>query len=104
MNIQFFDDSIKKIVFSLEDFAIAKSLRTIDLLEEFGYGLGMPHSKKIKKNLFELRVRGKQELRIIYCFYENSIVLLHCFIKKSHRIPKRELNIALKKFKNLTSL
>jgi len=55
---------LEKFIQSLEKSTIAKTLRTIDLLEKFGYDLKFPHSKKIAKNLLELRIRGRQEIRI----------------------------------------
>ena len=66
----------------------------IDLLERFGNQLGLPHSKKVAQTLFELRISGKQEIRIFYTFHDKEIVLLHGFVKKSSRIPKRELENA----------
>lgn len=72
----------------------AKTLRTIDLLEEFGHTLDMPHSKKVEDKLFELRVRGKREVRIFYAFKNRSAVLLHGFIKKSEKLPRREIETA----------
>ncbi len=101
MEIQLFDDAIEQFIRSLEKPIIAKTLRVIDLLEGFGSKLGMPHSKKVEKNLFELRVCSIQEIRIFYTFHKNFVVLLHGFIKKSQRIPKRELNVALRKLKAL---
>ena len=71
-------------------------LKTINLLEEFGERLRMPHSKYIRSNLFELRVRGKQEIRIFYCFGKNGAYLLHGFIKKSQNTPNREIVQALR--------
>lgn len=95
------DKSIEKFIKSLERKTIAKVLRTIDLLEKFGSHLGMPHSKKIANHLFELRVRGMQEVRIIYSFYKSTIVLLHGFIKKSPKIPQKELRMAKQKLNQL---
>jgi len=46
MRIQLFDKNIEKFIFSLEKGTIAKILRTINFLEEFGYDLGLPHSRK----------------------------------------------------------
>jgi len=54
MRIQLFNISVEKFIQSLEKPTIAKVLRTIDLLEEFGPKLGMPYSKKIERNLLEL--------------------------------------------------
>ena len=71
-----FADQVEKFIISLDKSSIAKVLRTIDLLEEFGYQLNLLQSKKIKNNLFELRIRGKQEARIFYTFKNGKIILL----------------------------
>jgi len=68
MEIKIFDESLEKFIKSLERPTIAKVLRTIDLLELFGYRLGMPHARRIFNQLFELRIRGKQEIRIFTLF------------------------------------
>lgn len=104
MQIQIFDSSVEKFIASLNKSTVAKVLRTIDLLEMFGPRLSLPHTKKISSGLFELRVRGKQEVRILYSFYENQAVLLHGFIKKSAKIPKKEINIAFTKLRGLTGV
>ena len=98
------DASVEKFIQGLEVDTIAKTLRTIDLLEKFGNQMGMPHSKKVTKNLFELRIRGKQEIRIFYCFYENCICLIHGFIKKSQKTPRKELQNALNKYNLLDKI
>jgi|SRR3989338_2885600 len=96
------DASVEKFILKLEKHTIAKTLRTIDVLEKFAHRLGIPHSKKVSANLFELRVRGQQEVRIFYCFNKGSIYLLHGFIKKSQKIPRKELQNAENKFRLLT--
>ena len=97
MKILFCDNRLEKFIGTLEKSAIAKVLRTIDLLEKFGHQLEMPHSKKIGSGLFELRVRGEQEIRIFYTFCNGAAVLLHGHVKKTDRIPERELSTAKKK-------
>ncbi|MCL5011024.1 MAG: type II toxin-antitoxin system RelE/ParE family toxin [Patescibacteria group bacterium] len=101
MQVKVFDSSLEKFIEGLEKAAIAKVLRSIDLLEKFGSDLQMPHSRKIKNNLFELRVRGQQEIRIFYTFCQTQIILLHGFIKKSQKIPKKEIDLALQKMAGL---
>lgn len=93
---------IEKFISSLEKQTIAKTLRTIDLLERFGNQLTLPHSKKMSGSLFELRVRGQQEVRIFYCFHRGTAVLLHGFIKKSQKTPHKVLEKAQRKFELLT--
>lgn len=101
MKIRIFDFSLEKFIKGLQKPTVAKVLRTIDLLEKFGPKLGLPHTKKISANLFELRVPGKQEIRILYSFHKSQIFLLHGFIKKSQKIPPKEIKIATRKLKML---
>jgi len=97
MEIEFFNEDVERSILGLEISELAKTLRTLDLLEEFGEGLGMPHSKRVARNLLELRVRGKREIRIIYGFRENRAVLLCVFVKKTNKIPRRYLLLANKR-------
>ena len=91
--------NVEKIISSLDDKTIAKVLRTVDLLEQFGNRLGLPHSKKIDRGLFELRVRGKREVRIFYVFKRNHAILIHGFVKKSQKAPQKELRLAKQKMR-----
>ncbi|MSU75809.1 MAG: type II toxin-antitoxin system RelE/ParE family toxin [Candidatus Magasanikbacteria bacterium] len=97
MEVQYFDSGLEKLIRSLQESTIAKVVRMVELLEEFGSTLGMPQSKSVARHLFELRIRGQQEVRIFYTFHNGRAVLLHGFIKKSERIPGRELNTAKQK-------
>lgn len=101
MEVEFFDDGVERFIYSLEKATIAKLLRTVDLLERFGYRLGMPHSKKITAKLFELRIRGSQEVRLLYVFHAGKAVVIHGFVKKTSAIPVKELNTARRRVKLL---
>lgn len=101
MEIRIFDSELEKFIQSLEKPTIAKVLRTIDLLEIFGLRLGMPHTKKVAERLFELRIRGYQEVRIFYTFHKKSIILLSGFLKKSEKTPQKEIGRSLRKLKGL---
>lgn len=84
------DDFIK----GQDQSTIAKITSKIDLLERFGHLLPMPYSKKVSDDLYELRIRGKVEVRILYSFVGNEAVLLHAFVKKQDKIPKKEIDVA----------
>ena len=84
-------DSVDTVLAALSDKEVAKTIRTIDLLEAFGSNLTMPHSKYLTDGLLELRIRGTREIRIFYCFHNNKAVLLHAFIKKTQKTPNKEL-------------
>lgn len=87
---------VNDFIKSIDKVPRAKLAKIIDLLEEFGNKLGMPHSKYISRNLYELRIRGKQEIRVFYCFGNNSAFLLHGFIKKSQKTPIHEIEQAIR--------
>ncbi len=84
-------DSVEKLLKSLNPKELAKAIRIIELLEEFGHDLGMPHSKHLSGQLLELRIRGKREIRIFYCFHKNEVFMLHAFIKKTQKTPQKEI-------------
>ncbi len=70
---------------------------------EFGSNLGMPHTKLIDEGLFELRVKGKEGIaRVFYCTRAGKrIVMLHVFIKKTQKTPKKELKLATRRMKKV---
>ncbi|TSC75098.1 MAG: hypothetical protein G01um101430_599 [Parcubacteria group bacterium Gr01-1014_30] len=103
MNVKFFDSKTERFIKMLDAQTVARTLRTIDLLEMFGHKLGFPHSKKVEPRIFELRVRGKQEVRIFYTFHDGEAILLHGFIKKSQRLPRKEIEAARRTLKVLDS-
>lgn len=94
-------DSVETFTEGLNEKEIAKVIRTIELLEEFGNKLGMPHSKHIDNGLLELRIRGKREIRIFYCFAKNKAILLHASIKKTQKTDVKELNKVITAKNNL---
>ena len=83
----------------VEDFLY--SLRPKLRAKRLGINIREPFSTAIKgdryKGLFELRVKFSSDIiRIFYfLFKKNTFVLLHGFLKKTNRIPERELEIAL---------
>jgi len=102
MQVIFFNPKIEKFLNSLELPASSKSAKYIKLLETHGNNIGMPYSKQLSNNLYELRVRGRQEIRIFYCFHRNQAVILHAFIKKSQKTPRQETETALNRISFLT--
>lgn len=108
-NIIFFknrsgDEIVKNDIRRFEEPTISKIGRLLDLLRYKGPFLLMPYSKKIKGNLFELRVRGFQEVRIFYTFRRGSVHVLHVFQKKSQKTPVKELKTALERLRRLTTI
>lgn len=86
---------------SLEPKLLAKTLRTIDLLENNGASLRGPYSEPLGDGIFELRTKqGSDITRVLYFFFiGNKAVLTNGFIKKTQKTPKPELELA-KKYKD----
>jgi len=60
--------------------------------------LEYPSAKKITKNLFEIRIKAQNQVRGIYAYLKLSrIIILHIFIKKTRKTPKKEIITALKR-------
>lgn len=97
MEVRFYDQHVERFVQSLEKVTIAKVLRMINLLERFGHELGMPQSKPLRHGLFELRIRGVQEVRLLYTYRHNKAIIVHGFIKKTQKLSASELTRALRK-------
>lgn len=68
-----------------------------------GPNLGEPHTKAFGEGLFELRLNGAEGIaRVFFCtLIGKRIVMLHSFIKKSDRTPKRELAVAESRLKEI---
>ena len=68
-----------------------------------GSNLGEPKTKVIEKGLFEIRAKGKEGIgRAFYCAVKGKkIIILHGFIKKSQKTPKKELDLAKKRLKEV---
>jgi phage-related protein len=81
----------------------ASYARLTNLLEEFGLDLRMPHSRAMGGGLFELRPKGREGIaRVFYCMkVGRKIVMLHSFIKKTNETPKRELDLAHRRQKEI---
>lgn len=87
----------KKFIDKLDKESKARLTRDIDFLKENGSSLKMPFAKKIDKQLWELRTSGKQRVRIIYSIKGTQVYVIHWFIKKTQKIPTKELKTAIRR-------
>jgi phage-related protein len=68
---------------------------------EFAWPLGLPLVRPLGRELWEVRSTLTQGriARVIFCLSEGHMVLLHGFIKKTRKTPRREIELALKRMK-----
>ncbi len=99
--IHYYDETVQDKILSLPKTLLAKYIQTTDLMIEQGSNLGGNLTKQLDKGLYELRLKGKEGIaRVLYCTVINrKIVMLHSFVKKTQKTPKKELNIAKKRLK-----
>lgn len=85
--------------------AQSKVRDVIRLLETYGADIGLPHVKKLKGlNIWELRILGTDSIRLLYApIWKKTFLLLHGLKKKSHDLPRREVLIALNRYRDFKS-
>ena len=97
------DQPAKEFLLSLDKKMRAKMADTISILQDNGYELREPYSKHLSEGIFELRAKvGSDIPRVLYFFYvERHIILTNGFIKKTQKTPQKELDVAIKRYKEL---
>ncbi len=102
-SIEYYNHEPGEEILSLPTGLLARYLRLADLMLEFGSNLGMPHTRSVGEGLAELRVKGKEGIaRVFYCTLTGKrIVMLHIFIKKSNKTPKKEIEKAIDRIKEI---
>jgi len=103
--IDYYSEEVRLEIETLPADIRASYARLTNLLEEFGLDLRMPHSRAMGGGLFELRPKGREGIaRVFYCMkVGRKIVILHSFIKKTNETPKRELDLAHRRQKEIAA-
>jgi len=92
----------------IEKLNLTLRVRIAELLNLIAHGesLGMPVSRpmpSISNGVHELRIKdGSGQYRVFYYTkMKDQILVFHCFKKKSQTTPKKELELAKKRLKEL---
>lgn len=99
--IEFFDVNVRQAVLAWPA-GINESFTRIALrMVEHGANLGLPYTKAMGGGLFEIRAKGQEGIgRAFFCTLAGQRIL-HSFIKKTDKTPKRELDIAKQRMKEI---
>lgn len=99
--ITFHSAALENEILRLPAGFVARFLRYAERMEIHGPDLGMPHTRAMGDGLFESRLKASEGIaRVFYCtLVGRRIVMLHQFIKKSEKTPRRELDIARRRMK-----
>lgn len=80
---------------------VGDDIRTV----EFGWPVGMPLCRSLGTGLWEVRstLPSRRIARVLFCVAGGELALLHGFIKKTQKTPPGDLQIAMKRMKEVQS-
>lgn len=80
--------------------AIGFDIQTV----EFGWPIGMPVCRALGQGLYEVRsnLSDGRIGRVLFCIIANEMVLLHGFVKKTQKTPPTDLELAVKRMKEIS--
>ena len=89
---------IEKFISSRSKNNKAKILSLLSILEEKGPTLPRPYADLLRDGIHELRIKlSGDQIRVLFFFcYQEFIILTHAFQKKSNKVPKSEIEKAIK--------
>lgn len=102
--VEFLNNSVESEFDSFPPAVKAKIVHIAKLISQFGLpNIGMPYVRHVQDKIWEIRATGKTEQgRCLYVAVAGQqVVILRCFLKKSGKLPRKELAIALKRAKEL---
>ena len=102
--VEVLNDVVEGELLSLPKDLQARFLRISELLESFGpQHVGLPHVGPLGEKLWEMRLTGRDGIgRAIYTAASGRrLVVLHAFVKKTQKTPRRSIDLALKRLKEM---
>ena len=99
----FFNEKVAAEALSFPKGILANLVHILEMIEEFGPTIGKPHTAPMGDGLFEIRAKGREGIgRALFCTPKGKeIIILHTFIKKTQKIPKKELDKARRRQKEI---
>ncbi len=91
---------IKNFIDSLSPQQQTKILRIFQYITEYGLPAVLPHIKKVTgTSLWEIRILGKDNIRLFYVVIEKTdVLILHGCIKKTQKTKKKDITLALDRY------
>jgi phage-related protein len=77
---------------------IGRDIRIVQI----DWPIGLPLVKNLGRGIWEIRSKLDNRIsRVLFIFHDGTMILLHAFIKKTQKTPPQEIDIAIKRAKNL---
>lgn len=101
--IVYYSDALWQWIDELPVGMRASYARITERMAIFGPSLGMPYTRAMGGGLFEIRAHGREGIaRVFFCtVVGRKIVIMHGFVKKTEKTPRNELEIALRRMREV---
>jgi phage-related protein len=102
--VEFLDEDVKNLLDSLQPDMRAHFQRIVELIQSHGLEhVREPYVKHLDGALWEMRIKGKSGIaRAVYVTaVGRRIVIVHVFTKKTQKTPRREIETALNRAKEV---
>ena len=102
--VEFLDEDVEAMLGALPVDIRAHFLRIVELIRSQGLErVREPYVKHLEAALWEMRLKGRSGIaRAVYITAVGKrIVVVHVFTKKTQKTPRREIEIALKRAKEV---
>lgn len=91
---------ITEFLDSCDDNLSSKILRQFMYVREFGISFRIPNIKKVSgTDFWELRILGKDNIRVFCIGNKKDVHIVHIFSKKKQKTPQKEIKMAVDKIK-----
>ena len=84
----------------------ARFRRIVELIQDYGFDrVREPHVRHLEGSLWEMRMKGKDGIsRAIYVTARGRrVVVVRVFVKKTQKTPRREIDLALERAKEVSN-
>ena len=102
--IEFADAAVLSELQAMPKDIVARFVRVSTLIQDFGLeSVHEPYVKHLEGRLWEMRMKGRDGIaRAVYVTATGRrVVIVHVFSKKTQKTPRREIELALKKAKDV---
>ena len=101
--ITFYSNTVEEETFTFPNKILSKLIHIFEIIEEHGPNICKPYTDSFGEGLFEVRAKAEEGIgQSLFCYAQGKeIVILHSFIKKTQKTPKKELDLALKRKKEI---
>ena len=101
--ITFYSERVERQTLNFPTDILANFIHIAEMIEALGPNIGKPYVGSLGSGLYEIRARGREGIgRSLYCTVKGKEIIILCsFIKKSQKTPKKKIDLAIKRMKEV---